>query len=74
MVASRDRRVAELESMFQELCETNAQFHQSAQRRIDELEALLLGESGVFRKHPSVRAAYVLSRAWERFTRRLLRR
>ena len=74
MVSSRDRRIAEIETLFQELCETNGQFHQSSQKRIDELEALLRGESGVFRERPIVRAAFRMSRAWERLTGRLRRR
>jgi hypothetical protein len=73
MVAERDRGITELETMFQELCETNGQFHQTGQKHIDELqkhidelEALLRGD---FRKRPLVRAAYNMSRAWEKLTR-----
>jgi hypothetical protein len=66
MVTERDRRISELETMFQELCEANGQVCQTAQKRIEELEALLRGD---FRKRPLVGAAYNMSRAWERLTK-----
>jgi hypothetical protein len=62
-MAERDRRIAELETMFQELCETNGQLLQAAQKHIHELEALLQGN---FRNRPLMRAAYNLSRVWKK--------
>ena len=60
-MAERERRIIELETMFQELCETNGQLHLAGQKHIDSLEAQL--------KRPLMRAAYNMSRAWEKLKR-----
>lgn len=79
LLASRDRRIHELESMFAQLCEKNGAIHEKGQQHIEHLEAKvegaaanfrrLEGEFTRFRRRPLVRAADIVSRAWAKLLR-----
>ena len=79
LLASRDRRIHELESMFAQLCEKNGTIHEKGQQHIEHLEAkaeaaaanfrCLEGEFTRFRRRPLVRAADIVSRAWAKLLR-----
>ncbi len=75
MLASRERRIRELESMFRDLCDTNAEFHNGGQRHIDHLEAKLsstrkqLEDARQFQERRLVRLADRVSGIWATLTR-----
>ena len=66
---SHKRRIVELEGLFQELVETNSQFHSRGQDHIDALEA----ELETYRKSRSAQAGLTLSRAWNQLKRRAIK-
>ncbi len=68
-LTAKGRRVAELEAMFQELCQKNQMLHEKGQQQIDYLEAQLAAlqnEFDNFRQRRSVKAAVKASEVWHK--------
>jgi MoaA/NifB/PqqE/SkfB family radical SAM enzyme len=50
MVDARNRRIAELESLFQEMCAADGKFHETGQKYIDELETKVAELEGLLER------------------------
>jgi len=68
-LASRERRVAELQTLFGEVCNQNELFHERGRKQIDHLESQLKAlqhEFDELRQRRSVRAVLRASTVWQK--------